>query len=167
MTNLSIRAATTGDIQALYTIAAKMKAAHEKDYFERCFSEGRRVLALAETGGEAVGYAIVNYTPTYPPFRRLNIPEIQDLNVVPDARRNGTGEKLVAWCEALLKSEGHGDAAISVGLDASYGAAQRLYVRMGYVPDGAGIAYDDVPVTKGELRPVDGLLTLKLVKSLA
>lgn len=167
MTNLAIRAATTGDITALYAIALKMKAVHEKDYFERCFAEGRRVLALAEDAGNPVGYVIVNYTPTYAPFRRLNIPEIQDLNVVPEARRSGTGEKLVAWCEDLLKSEGHADAAISVGLDASYGAAQRLYVRMGYVPDGAGIAYDDVPVMKGELRPVDGLLTLKMVKSLA
>jgi hypothetical protein len=63
---------------------------------------------------------------------------------------------------------------ISVGLNQSYGPAQRLYVKKGYIPDGAGMCCDDVPVREGELRttlllrPVslDSLLTIKMIKDL-
>ena len=163
MQNIILRIADEKDIPALYRIAAAMKATHEPQYFERCFAEGRRTVVIAEDAG----YALLNWEPTYTPFRRLGFPEIQDLNVVPAARKAGVGGKLVGWCESLALQEGKTDIGISVGLSSSYGAAQRLYVKMGYVPDGAGIAYDDVPVAPGEMRAVDGLLTLKFVKSLS
>jgi ribosomal protein S18 acetylase RimI-like enzyme len=166
MTKLELRIATPADIAALYDIAARMKAVHEKDYFERLFREGRRTLMLASEDGAAQGYVILNWEPSYPPFRRLGIPEIQDLNVAPDARRRGLGAALVTCCEEMIRAEGIAEAAISVGLSPSFGAAQRLYVRLGYIPDGAGVAYDDVPVAAGEMRAVDGLLTLKMVKTL-
>ncbi len=165
MQNIKLRAATEADIPALEVIAAAMRATHEAGYFARSLREGRTVL-LAEQSGAAVGYVQVNWKPIYAPFRRLNIPEIQDLNVVPSARQQGIGDAMVAACENLAREKGHGDMGISVGLYARYGAAQRLYVRRGYVPDGAGVSYDDVPVVAGEMRAVDDLLTLKLVKSL-
>ncbi|MDF3022876.1 MAG: acetyltransferase, family [Alphaproteobacteria bacterium] len=165
MQNLKLREATENDIPALDGIAAAMRATHEAGYFARSLREGRTVL-LAEQAGAAVGYVQVNWKPNYVPFRRLNIPEIQDLNVVPAARQQGIGDAMVAACENLAREKGHEDMGISVGLYAGYGAAQRLYVRRGYVPDGAGISYDDMPVTAGEMRAVDDLLTLKLVKSL-
>ena len=34
----------------------------------------------------------------------------------------------------------------ALGLYADYGTAQRMYVRRGYVPDGAGVVLDGVPV---------------------
>lgn len=168
MSNIVLRIAETKDIAALESIALAMKTVHEPKYFERCFGEGERTLVLAEEedGGRPVGYAIINWDPSYIPFKRLRIPEIQDLNVVPDARNQGAGNEIVQWCENRVKSAGHTDVAISVGLYARYGAAQRLYARRGYVPDGAGIAYDDTPVQAGEMRAVDDLLTLKMIKSL-
>jgi hypothetical protein len=40
-------------------------------------------------------------------------------------------------------------AGIGVGLDASYGAAQRLYARRGYVPDGRGLTSKSAHVPHG------------------
>ncbi len=74
-----------------------------------------------------LGYVIVNWI-LYPPFRRLGIPEIQDLNVIPAARKRGIGDSLVAWCEDHAQKSGKQEMAIS-GLYARYGAAQRLCVR--------------------------------------
>ena len=53
-----------------------------------------------------------------------------------------------------------------MGLHSSYGAAQRLYIRMGYVPDGAGVFYDNEPVGFGKMRPLDDNYTLKMTKAL-
>ena len=169
MKNLEIRTAVDADIPGLYQIAAAMKQSHEENYFERCLQEqaaGNRLLLLAQVDGP-VGYAQLNFKPLYPPFRRFNMPEVQDLNVVPDARRQGVGAALVDYCEQEVRRRGGSDIGISVGLYPRYGAAQRLYVQRGYVPDGAGACYDDIPVSNGELRAVDDLLTLKLIKSLS
>ena len=100
-------------------------------------------------------------------FRRLGIPEIQDLVVIPQARQRGIGTALVEHCEARALVEGHSEIGIGVGLYGSYGAAQRLYIKRGYVPDGQGVAYECQPVMGGEIRPVDDDLVLKLIKNLA
>jgi len=166
MQNIIIRIAEEKDIPALYGVEAAMKSSHGEKYFERCFAEGKRTVIVAVAGEEMLGYVLLNWEPTYPPFRRLGIPEIQDLNVIPPARKQGIGNSLVDWCEAHAKKSGKEEIAISVGLYAAYGPAQRIYARRGYVPDGAGIAYDDVPVAPGEMRAVDDLLTMKMLKNL-
>jgi GNAT superfamily N-acetyltransferase len=163
-----IRQADEKDIGLLKGIATAMKARHEDNYFERCMgeqTEKRRTILLAEENAQGLGYAMINWLPLYPPFRRLGIPEIQDLNVIPGARRQGVGATLVEACENAAKAAGKTEIGISVGLHAGFGAAQRLYVRRGYVPDGAGVMHDEAPVTPGEMRPVDDVLTLKLIKN--
>lgn len=166
-----IRKAADADVPALDTLARGMGQAHEAGYFTRCLqeqAEGRRqiFLALDDATGMLAGYVQLNDYPLYAPFRRFGMPEIQDLNVLPDYRQRGIGARLVAYCEEVARAAGKAEIAISVGLHASFGAAQRLYVRAGYVPDGAGIAYDDVSVRAGEMRPIDDNLTLKMTKSL-
>ena len=106
------------------------------------------------------------WQPRYTPFRRLKIPEIQDLNVAPTHRRRGVGAALVTYCENQARAKGSDTMGIAVGLHKSYGPAQRLYVRMGYVPDGAGVFYDNVPVEYGSMRPMDDAFTLKVTKDL-
>jgi len=86
--------------------------------------------------------------------------------VIPSARRQGFGAELVEYCEILARQNGKTHMGISVGLYASYGPAQRLYVRRGYVPDGAGVSADDTPIKGGEVRAIDDGLTLKLIKAL-
>ena len=169
MTTGNIRQAKASDIEGLHRIAAAMGATHEPGYFERCLAEQaemKRIILVAENTADLTGYVQLIWQPLYPPFRRLDIPEIQDLNVIPVARRQGLGEKLVDTCEDLARAAGKAAIGIGVGLYPRYGAAQRLYIRKGYMPDGAGVCYDDVPVKAGDLRAVDDLLTLKLVKDI-
>lgn len=166
MTTFSLRRATADDLPLLEKIAAEMKAHHEPHYFARCFNEQDRGARIIFIAGDGTGYAQMIWSPAYAPFRRLDIPEIQDVNVVPGARRRGLGAALVARCEQEARAAGKTDIGIGVGLHASFGAAQRLYVRLGYMPDGGGIVYDEVTVPAGEMRPVDDLLSLKMTKSL-
>lgn len=164
-----IRKATEQDIPSLNRIAADMGASHEQGYFERCLQEqaaGNRILFLGIDNGVVAGYVQLIWSPHYPPFKRLGIPEIQDLNIIPDLRQRGLGGLMVDHCEKTARAEGKTDIGISVGLYPRFGAAQRLYVKKGYIPDGAGIAYDNASVTAGEMRVVDDLLTLKLLKEL-
>jgi GNAT superfamily N-acetyltransferase len=173
----SIQTATADDIINLYRIAEDMQAKHESNYFERCVAEQaeeKRVVLIATQGGRAIGYVQLVWSPLYATFRRLGIPEVQDLNVIPEVRGQGIGGALVDACEKLVREAGKPDIGISVGLDQSFGPAQRLYVKKGYIPDGTGVCCDEIPVRKGELRTtllrhpisLDNLLTIKMVKSL-
>lgn len=138
-------------------------------YFPRCIEEqaaGKRLVFIAVKGGEDAGYAMLNFQPGYPPFRRLAIPEIQDLNVVQIFRRQGVAAALIGHCEDLARERGMETMGIGVGLNRDYGPAQRLYVRLGYLPDGAGAVYDRQAVSPGELRPVDDELCLMMMKDL-
>ncbi len=56
---------------------------------------------------------------------------------------------------------------IGFGLYADYGAAQRLYVQMGYVPDGHGLTWNNEPARAGDMVRVDDDLVLWLRKPLA
>ena len=64
-------------------------------------------------------------------------------------------------------SERSGVAGIGVGMSPDYGAAQRLYVRRGYVPDGRGLTSKGSPVKPGDEITVDDALVLYLTKTLA
>lgn len=166
---MTIRKANLSDTILLQTIADAMAARHEAGYFDRCLDEqekGNRVVLIAFVNDQPAGYVQLVWQSLYLPFRRFDIPELQDLNVIPDCRCQGLGASLIDHCERLAKESGKKEIGISVGLYPRYGAAQRLYVKKGYVPDGAGVAYDETTVSMGEMRPVDDMLTLKLVKSL-
>ena len=57
-------------------------------------------------------------------------------------------------------------AGISVGMDPDYGAAQRMYVQRGYVPDGRGLTHNNRYVRRGEQVTVDDDLNLFFTKRL-
>jgi ribosomal protein S18 acetylase RimI-like enzyme len=166
---LVIRPAVESDIPALDVLAAGLGGVKEADYFGRCFTEkksGKREIFLAEEDGKIYGYIQLNWKPVYPLFRKMGMPEIQDLNVAPDFRRRGIASKLIDYCEDVARAQQKTEMGISVGLHVSYGPAQRLYVKQGYLPDGAGAIYDEEPIRFGEMKPVDDFLTMKLVKKL-
>ena len=163
--DLKIRDAQAVDIPALELLGNP----NPEGYFARCFEEqaaGKRFILVAEISGQMAGYVFLNMNPRYQMFRRLGIPEIQDLYVTSDARRQGVGETLVQACEERARVQGASDMGIAVGLHAGFGAAQRLYARLGYVPDGAGVMYDREAVHVGDMRIIDDDLTLMLVKAL-
>lgn len=166
MTGLSIRKATSGDLESLRGLAPLRK---EVGYFEQCLSEqndGKRLILIAAQDGADVGYGMLNWSPQYTLYRKLGIPEIQDLNVISAARRGGVATALIRHCEKLAAEKGCTMMGISVGLTADYGAAQRLYIKLGYVPDGYGVTYDRLTVRHSDMRPIDDNLALMLIKDL-
>jgi len=165
----NLRFAIKDDLVSLYKIAAAMSDKHEPEYFEKCFSEQenkKRLIIVAEYNNELIGYAQLVWLPTYKLFKRLNIPEIQDINIIPEYRNKGFGGKLIDFCENIVKESGGEEIGIGVGLNSSYGAAQRLYIKKFYIPDGLGVCYDDKAISVGTLRAIDNLLTLKLIKKI-
>lgn len=160
-----IRQATSAEIPALYALVDALGFHKEADYFERCLAEQRQVF-IAALDGQDTAYGMLNWQPQYALYKKLGIPEIQDLNVIPNARRQGIAQALIAHCEMLAAERRCEHIGISVGLYADYGPAQRLYTKLGYMPDGYGVTYDRQPVTPGEIRPVDDNLCLMMVKHL-
>jgi hypothetical protein len=55
---------------------------------------------------------------------------------------------------------------IGVGMTADYGAAQRMYILRGYIPDGRGLHHRDRPLQYGEQLTVDDDLALYFTKEL-
>jgi GNAT superfamily N-acetyltransferase len=127
--------------------------------------EQRRVVLVAWCDGRVCGYVNVVWQPKYPPFRDHAIPEIQDLNVLPEFRRRGIGGRLVDAAERLASTRS-AIVGIGVGLYAGYGSAQRMYARRGYVPDGRGATYRNENMRGGETVVVDDDLVLYLSKEL-
>jgi GNAT superfamily N-acetyltransferase len=109
---------------------------------------------------------MLNRAPQYAFYRLYGIPEIQDINIVPEKRRQGMASDIIKHCEALALAEGCAQIGISFGLHSSFGAAQRLYIKLGYIPDGFGAMYDRKSVGFAEYKPMDDALCLMLVKNL-
>jgi GNAT superfamily N-acetyltransferase len=79
-------------------------------------------------------YLTVVWNPDYSPFRENNIPEIQDLNVLPQAQRRGVGTQLMEKAEQIV-AQRSAIVGIGVGMDSDYGAAQRTVTESGRVID--------------------------------
>lgn len=166
---IDIRQADTSDAAWLQAgFDTHMSWAKPSGYFEsvcRLQDEHACVLLIATQASTYIGHCKVIWNPYYPHFKTQRIPEIQDLNVRPDYRQQGIATRLLDEAERRI-SERSDTAGIGFGLYADYGAAQRLYIKRGYIPDGHGIFYADVRVTPGASYPVDDALVLYLTKSL-
>jgi ribosomal protein S18 acetylase RimI-like enzyme len=122
---------------------------------------GARSCWVAEEAGALAGYVTVRW----PPPGRTGLAEIQDLNVLPSFRRRGIGTALLDQAEAAVALRA--DAVqIAVGLHQGYGAAQRLYVQRGYVPDGQGATVEGQSVPEGAAVVLDDAHVLILHKAL-
>ena len=126
---------------------------------------GERWTLVAEWDGGLAGYVTLAWAAEDPELRRLGIPEIMDINVLPGFQRRGIGSALLAEAEdeARHRSELVG---LRVGLHSGYGPAQRIYVRRGYVPDGAGAVVGGAPVPEGADITLDDDVTLRMIKDL-
>ena len=165
--NIVVRTLQQGDIGGLSAIVDRDKAAYEK-YFNRCLAEnasGERITFAARLDGVIAGYVNVIYKSQYPYFLQRNIPEINDLYVAPQFRKNGIGRALITECEkhAIGTYEHIG---LGVGLYIGYGSAQRLYAKMGYIPDGQGLMYRNQEVLPGRDVFVDDDLLIYLYKKI-
>ncbi|MBA3721419.1 MAG: GNAT family N-acetyltransferase [Parachlamydiaceae bacterium] len=128
--------------------------------------ENIRSVYLIEFEGSIIGYANLFRESKYPEFQNASIPEINDVWISSNWRHRGYGELLIRHIENMARIEGYKQIGLGVGLYKDYGSAQKLYFKLGYIPDGKGITYDYAFVTPGEKYPVDDDLLLWLTKSL-
>jgi ribosomal protein S18 acetylase RimI-like enzyme len=162
--DLSIRQATEEDLETLYDLYDQI-GKKDPGYFETTL-EKDSIILIASQNNKDIGFGILNFEPKYNLYQKLNIPEIQDLNVVPGARQQGVATALVLAFENIAEDQGAEQIGISVGLTKDYGPAQRLYVKLDYMPDGNGITYDRKGVERGQSYPADDDLCLMMVKEL-
>jgi GNAT superfamily N-acetyltransferase len=168
MRNLVIRSLEDADVAPISAAFESLGWNKPSAQYERYLSEqqrGVRAVFIAIVDDEFAGYVTVNWNPTYPPFRDDGIPEIQDFNVLPRFRRQGIGTRLLEEAEREV-SQRSTVAGIGVGMLPDYGAAQRLYVLRGYVPDAQGLTRSGSPVKHGDDIVVNEALVLYLTKSL-
>jgi GNAT superfamily N-acetyltransferase len=123
------------------------------------------VCFIAIVAEQFAGYVTVNWRPSYPGFSELSIPEIHDLNVLRQSRRQGIASCLLDRAEAEA-ARMSGIVGIGVGLHPGYNVAQRLYVRRGYIPDGHGVTYRDRYLDEGSQVVLDDGLILHFTKQL-
>lgn len=126
---------------------------------------GRCVVMVCEFGGEPAGYVSLYWNAEWGAFKGMHIPEIMDLNVLIRFRRRGLASRMMTVCEQLAATRCD-KVCLGVGLYRDYGAAQRLYVKRGYVPDGTGLWYADENVEPGKTVSNDDDLVLFLSKDL-
>ena len=164
-----VRGLVASDVEPIVSAFAALGWNKPREQYERYLreqAEGRRVVLVACRGERIYGYGTVVWESDYPPFRAEAIPEINDLNVFPEYRRQGIASLILDEAERLI-GERSRIAGIGVGLYADYGAAQRIYVKRGYVPDGHGIVWRNRTVLGGEHVVADDDLVLHLRKILA
>ncbi len=130
---------------------------------------GERLVWVAFVQDQFAGYVTLRWQSEYPSFKNQKIPEIMDLNVLPTFRKMGVGSQLLDLAEKQAATKS-GTVGIGVGLyageDGGYGAAQRLYVKRGYIPDGKGVTYNYQPTIPGNNYKLDDELVLWFTKKL-
>lgn len=136
---------------------------YENYYTEQ--ESGARKVFVAFVNGSFAGYLTICWSSTYPPFQEANIPEIVDFNVLPKFRRQGIGTALMDKAESEIAKVSSA-AGIGVGMTPDYGAAQKLYVQRGYIPDGRGVYYRGHYIKYGEEIIVDDSMAMFLTKEL-
>lgn len=133
-------------------------------YVEDCASN-HRWARVAEWDGDVAGYVTVLWESRDPVFREGGIPEVEDLNVLPRYRGQGIGNRLLDEAEAQARERGE-MVGLRVGLHSGYGSAQRIYVKRGYVPDGAGALKGTEVIDEGARISLDDDVTIRMLKRL-
>ncbi len=105
---------------------------------------GKAVVLTAVYRGEPAGYVSVYRGGHDGPFAGRNIPEIVDLGVLEKYRGSGIGRALMDAAESVA-ARCADTVYLGVGLHSGYGAAQRMYAKRGYIPDGTGVWYGGKP----------------------
>ncbi len=165
---LNIRLLESGDIPQIVEAFKKLDWNKPAPQYENYLLEqklDRRNVYLAFVEDRFAGYLTVCWVSTYEPFHSAGIPEIVDFNVLPEFRRQGIGSALMDVAESAIAHVSH-VAGIGVGMTPDYGAAQRLYVLRGYVPDGHGLYYRNHQTSYGDKVAVDDDLVLYFTKEL-
>lgn len=129
-------------------------------------AEGKCIALTAVYQGCPAGSLYLYFDAKEGPFKGKGWPLIVDFGVLQKYQRKGVGTRLMDAAERLASQ--HADTVcLGVGLCREYGAAQRIYAKRGYIPDGSGVWYRDQPCVQYEtVCTVDDDLVLYLSKDL-
>ncbi len=127
----------------------------------------KRIVRVVELENRVIGIGTLKFLSDYSSFQKNNTPEINDLIVADDKQGRGFGTALINEFEMIARDLKYKTIGLGFGLYKDYGKAQKLYIKMGYIPDGNGITFHNKPVTPGDSYPVDDDLLLWLIKSLS
>jgi GNAT superfamily N-acetyltransferase len=120
-----------------FSVWNKQRSQYENYLDQQQRSE--RVILVAFHQEKVVGYGTLMWKSPYVGFRNKDIPEIIDLNVIGEYQGSGIGSQLIAAAEQVAREQGKSCMGISVEQTPEYEKPNRLYPRLGYVPDGTGI----------------------------
>lgn len=134
------------------------------DYYMRQQQKEHQVF-VAVVEDQVAGFVLITPEAISGPFAQMNIPEIVDLNVFQSFQCRGIGNALMDVAEQVA-SRLASQACLAIGLHASFGAAQRIYVKRGYIPDGSGVWYRGLPLDQYAQCINDDDLMLHLTKTL-
>ncbi|MDD4797037.1 MAG: GNAT family N-acetyltransferase [Eubacteriales bacterium] len=132
-----------------------------RGYYARQQS-GALTVVVAEYDGGLAGYVTLKPRATAGPFAG-KYPELCDFNVFEPYRNRGIGNRILDIAEGLAFADSP-RVTLGVGLHSGYGAAQRIYIRRGYLPDGSGAWYRDRPLAQYAPCSNDDSLVLYLYK---
>ena len=166
--NLTIRLLQEEDVPVIAKAFEELGWNKPASQYQRYLMEQRyevRDVYIALVEAQFAGYLTICWKSTYGPFREKNIPEIVDFNVLPKFRRIRIGSQLMDKAEGAI-ARSSPVAGIGVGMTVDYGAAQRLYVLRGYIPDGLGLHWKDHHTQYGEQVNVDDDLAIYFTKEL-
>jgi len=134
-----------------------------QSYLDETASEACEYVA-AFYKGERAGFGKLDWQSNYEDFEERRVPEIKDLWVFEDYRSQGIAKEIMRFLEK--KAAKRSDiCAVGVGLSEEFEAAQGLFDKMGYKPDGKGIFYIESDTVRDELE-VDDNQALMMVKYL-
>jgi ribosomal protein S18 acetylase RimI-like enzyme len=168
MREISIRDMRESDCEIISSAFASQGWNKPVEQFRVYFSQmqsGARDVLIACWHDEFAGYVTIMWQSTYPPFQESSIPEIVDFNVLQKFQRRSVGASLMDEAERRIALRSP-VAGIGVGLTADYGAAQILYIKRGYLPDGRGVFQSGEHLAYHDNIFIDDSLALYLTKTL-
>ena len=166
MSNLIIRTMTAEDIPSIlnnYMEQGEQKPLDVLQYYLNAQDNGELYMFIAQYDNDVAGYVVLYPQTKFGAFGGKGIPKLADFIVFTKYRRKGIGNNILDAAEAKA-AEISNSLSLSVGLHSGYGAAQRIYVKRGYVPDGSGLWYDNEPVGYGVQCPNDDDLEMFFLK---
>lgn len=166
--SLTVRSMEEPDCQAFCQGFASQGWNKPLEQFQRYLEEqqkGLRKVLVALWNGEQAGYTTLLPEAPAGAFAGKGWPEVCDFNVLEKFQRRGIGNQILEVAEDLA-GETSDTICLGVGLHNGYGAAQRLYVKRGYVPDGSGVWYHDAQMEQYAPCAADDDLILYFSKKL-
>jgi GNAT superfamily N-acetyltransferase len=155
------RPMTRGDIDLAIAGFRSQNWDKPREVLESYYAEqeqGARKVVIAEIDGEIAGYVTLLPHARGGVFKERETPEICDFVVFEKFQRQGVGTELMNRIEAEAVKLSN-TVCLGVGLHSGYGAAQRLYIKRGYIPDGSGVWYGHSPARQyGTVENSDDLV---------